>query len=101
MACPSAGIPILAFNGDTDSYIPVVGTRSWVESLAIPLKDPARRIRAWSDKVFGQIGGHMVEYQRNLTWATVQGAGHATAKFAPAKVQQLVLGFVQGRLSEL
>lgn len=95
-----AGVPLLIANGDSDTYIPPLSTRGWIESLRLPLANASERIRPWTDAVTSQTAGHIVAY-KDLTWVNVRWTGHHIALAAPAKAQQLVSAFVNGRLAQL
>ena len=86
---------MLYTSGETDSYVPVEGSRAWIESLNLPLLDPAVPIRQWKDTHTQQIGGSVVEY-KDLTRVSVRFAGHSLSAWQPYANRQLIQTFVEG-----
>ncbi|KAK8948885.1 Serine carboxypeptidase-like 17 [Platanthera zijinensis] len=69
------GYRALIFSGDHDLVVPYSGTLEWIASFNLSVIEPWR---SWH--VDGQVGGYTVRYSNNLTFATVKGGGHDSAK---------------------
>lgn len=69
------GYRALIFSGDHDLVVPFSGTLEWIASFNLSVVEPWR---SWH--VDGQVGGYTVRYSKNLTFATVKGGGHDSAK---------------------
>jgi serine carboxypeptidase-like clade 2 len=82
-------------SGETNSYVPLEGSRAWIESLNLPLQDPVVPIRQWKATHTQQIGGSVVEY-KGLTRVSVRLAGHSLSAWQPYANRQLIQKFVEG-----
>ncbi|KAK6131067.1 hypothetical protein DH2020_035185 [Rehmannia glutinosa] len=83
-------------NGDQDSVVPLLGSRTLVRELAHDLKfDITVPYGAWFHK--GQVGGWATEYGNLLTFATVRGAAHMVPFAQPSRALHLFSSFVRGR----
>ncbi|KAL4448224.1 hypothetical protein ABPG75_005443 [Micractinium tetrahymenae] len=78
------GIKILVYSGDVDAIVPVIGTRNWINSLDLPVKEHWRPWRSTT----GQVGGWTVEHE-GLTFASVRGAGHMVPYTQPERALYL------------
>eukprot|EP00296_Roombia_truncata_P007713 JP446164.1.p2 GENE.JP446164.1~~JP446164.1.p2 ORF type:complete len:468 (+),score=124.44 JP446164.1:42-1445(+) len=68
-----SGIHMLVFSGDVDAIVPTTGTRAWFSVL----EQDAPIVNRWKRwEVQQQLAGYIVEYEHNLTFATVREAGH-------------------------
>ncbi|KAL4202379.1 hypothetical protein AMTRI_Chr02g220730 [Amborella trichopoda] len=85
-----AGLKIWVYSGDIDGRVPVIGTRYWLESMALSLKTPWR---TWYHN--NQVGGRIVEYE-GLTFVTVRGAGHLVPLNKPGEALALIHSFLSG-----
>ncbi len=75
------------FSGDVDSYVPIIGTKRWIEDLRHTLDMPVKRIwREWwvpgRHKGEDQVGGFIWEL-RDITFVTVKNAGFRAAYDQP------------------
>jgi hypothetical protein len=48
---------ILFFSGDTDGAVPTQGTRRWIDTLDLPVK---QKWRSWT--INNQVAGYLVSY---------------------------------------
>ncbi|KNA12226.1 hypothetical protein SOVF_127870 [Spinacia oleracea] len=85
------GLRVWIFSGDTDGRIPVSSTRASINKMGVPIKT---KWHPWFIK--GEVGGYTQEYQGNLTFATVRGAGHQVPSFQPLRALSLISHFLAG-----
>jgi serine carboxypeptidase-like clade II len=71
------------YSGDIDAIVPVTGTRRWIESLDLPVKE---RWHPWT--LDGQVAGFREDYE-GLSFLTVRGAGHMVPYTQPARALAL------------
>ena len=67
---------ILFYSGDTDGAVPTWGTKQWLETLNLSVKEAWR---SWS--INGQVSGYLLRYN-GLDFATVHGVGHMAPQWA-------------------
>ena len=79
----------LVFSGDGDNCVPYIGTQEWVRNLGFPVK---QNWHPWL--VNDQVAGYAVNYQPNLTFATVKGAGHMVPQYMPEQALALFTAFI-------
>lgn len=102
------------FNGDTDPCVSYEGTRTAIENVGFPVlsgghyrpwfyNKSAATLKTLLEKpnLFGpnlelrnagpQYGGHVVNYDHGLSFATVHGSGHMVPQFRPQAAER---GFV-------
>ncbi|CAO2174694.1 unnamed protein product [Urochloa humidicola] len=72
-----AGIRIWVFSGDTDSVVPLTGTRYSIDALSLPT---VSNWYPWNQD--GEVGGWCQVY-KGLTLVTVRGAGHEVPLHRP------------------
>ncbi|KAL4317838.1 hypothetical protein GQ457_18G025460 [Hibiscus cannabinus] len=98
-----SGIPVLLFNGDQDSKIPLTQTRKIANMLAKEMKFvPLENYAPWFDTM--QIGGWTQSFgqARNgenvtfLRFATVRGAAHEVPYTSPSPGLTLFRAFIKG-----
>ena len=66
-----SGLNITLYSGDTDSAVPTIGTRAWLNNLGYPVAVN------WTEWMLdGQVGGFFMRYTTNLRFVTIRGAGH-------------------------
>ncbi len=110
---------ILVLNGDTDPCVSYEGTRKAIENVGIPLvRGGSQRpyffdaaatdisVLAQKPLLFGpslaaqpagpQMGGHVTNYEDNLTFATVHGSGHMIPQFRPRVSLHVFKKFIAG-----
>ncbi|CAL9171792.1 unnamed protein product [Musa hybrid cultivar] len=85
------GVQLLVYSGDTDGRVPVTSTRYSLNVLNLPIKSPWR---SWT--INSEVGGYTMVYDRNLTFATVRGAGHEVPSYQPARALVLIDSFLHG-----
>ncbi|XP_057522024.1 serine carboxypeptidase-like 40 [Amaranthus tricolor] len=85
------GLRVWIFSGDTDGRIPVTSTRESLNIMKLPIKT---KWHPWFIK--GEVGGYTEEYEGNLTFATVRGAGHQVPSFQPIRALSLISHFLAG-----
>mmetsp|Transcript_52797 Transcript_52797/g.153579 ORF Transcript_52797/g.153579 Transcript_52797/m.153579 type:complete len:553 (-) Transcript_52797:108-1766(-) len=103
----------IVFNGDTDPCVSYEGTRTAIEKVGFTVL-PGGHYRPWfynktaatletltqKPNLFGpnlelhgagaQFGGHVVDYQNGLSFATVHGSGHMVPQFRPQAAERLL-----------
>lgn len=82
-------------SGETDAFVPLAGSRAWIESLNLPLLEPDVPIRQWVNQHTEQIGGTVTEYQ-GLTRVSVRFAGHSLMAWQPHANKQILSTWVSG-----
>ena len=106
----------VVFNGDTDPCVSYEGTRTAIERVGFNVTNA---YRPWffnataatvetlteKDVLFGpslttepagpQLGGHIVDYEHGLSFATVHGSGHMAPQFRPRSSLVLIKHIVQ------
>lgn len=109
----------IVYNGDTDPCLSYEGTRAAIQKVGFPVR-PGRHYRPWFyDKaaatvetleekpgLFGpnlelhdagaQFGGHVVDYEHNLSFVTVHGSGHMVPQFRPQAAERLLSRLLSG-----
>ncbi|XP_022760726.1 serine carboxypeptidase-like 26 [Durio zibethinus] len=83
-------LKIWMYSGDMDGRVPVISSRSCVESLGLHLKSPWH---SWFHN--HQVGGRILEYQ-GLTFVTVRGAGHLVPLDKPSEALTIIHSFLSG-----
>jgi len=71
----AAGLQVLVYNGEADLCVPMTDNEWWTRSMGYAtVKD----WKAWSYEgdQGPTIGGYVIQYDKNFTYATVRGAGH-------------------------
>ncbi|XVF85992.1 hypothetical protein PTKIN_Ptkin17bG0165100 [Pterospermum kingtungense] len=98
-----SNIPVLLFNGDQDSKIPLTQTRIIANMLAKEMKlVPLGNYAPWYDKK--QVGGWTQSFGQAregknvtyLTFATVRGAAHEVPYTSPSQALTLFRAFLRG-----
>lgn len=78
-------------SGDIDGRVPVTSTKNSLKKM---------KLRAESEWypwfLEGEAGGYAQKFERNLTFATVRGAGHQVPSYQPARALSLLMHFVAG-----
>lgn len=85
-------LKMLVFSGDIDGIVPLVGTRRWINSLGLDMKEPWRPYTSTT----GQTAGRVVVYD-GLTFATVRAAGHMVPYVQPERAAYLFRNWIHGR----
>ncbi|KAG6482434.1 hypothetical protein ZIOFF_059065 [Zingiber officinale] len=83
-------------SGAFDGRVPVTSTRYSLNKLKLKVKIPWR---AWM--LNSEVGGCIVVYDHNLTFAIVQGAGHNVPSYQPARALEMITRFLKGCVSLL
>ncbi|KAJ8477949.1 hypothetical protein OPV22_021676 [Ensete ventricosum] len=79
------------FSGDTDSVVPVTGTRFSISHLGLKIKIP------WYPWYSGRQVAGWTEVYEGMTFASVRGAGHEVPLFQPRRTFQLFQSFLAGK----
>lgn len=79
---------ILFFSGDTDGAVSTYGSRRWIETLNLPVKEAWR---SWNTD--GQVSGYLIRYE-GMDFATVHGAGHMSPAWKRKEVTSLFTNWV-------
>jgi cathepsin A (carboxypeptidase C) len=109
----------IVFNGDVDPCVSYEGTRAAIEHVGFAVI-PGGRYRPWffnkkaaslktleeKPGLFGpnlalrdagaQFGGHVVNYEHNLSFVTVHGSGHMVPQFRPQSAERLLNRLLSG-----
>ncbi|CAJ1405327.1 unnamed protein product [Effrenium voratum] len=109
----------IVFNGDTDPCVSYEGTRNAIEKVNFAIL-PGGNYRPWfynksaasidtlqkKPNLFGpnlelrdagaQFGGHVVNYEHGLSFATVHGSGHMVPQFRPQAAERLLNRLLSG-----
>jgi len=110
----------IVFNGDTDPCVSYEGTRTAIEKVGYAVV-PGGHYRPWfydktaaeigilkeKPNLFGpnlelqpagpQFGGHVVDYEHGLSFATVHGSGHMVPQFRPQAAVRLLDRLLSGK----
>eukprot|EP00957_Ditylum_brightwellii_P190266 14482842-Ditylum_brightwellii.AAC.1 len=110
---------IMVFNGDTDPCVTYEGTRTAIQKVGF---EKVSSYRPWfynataaslsllkeKDPLFGpalssmpsgpQMGGHVVDYEHGLSFATVHGAGHMVPQFRPQPSLTMLNHVISGEM---
>lgn len=115
----------IVYNGDTDPCVSYEGTRDAIQSVGFDVL-PGGSYRPWffnataatvefmqeKPLLFGpslslvdagaQFGGHVVNYDHNLTFITVHGSGHMVPQFRPRAALRILENLItaSGRFAE-
>uniref|UniRef100_A0A7S3D7C7 Carboxypeptidase n=1 Tax=Palpitomonas bilix TaxID=652834 RepID=A0A7S3D7C7_9EUKA len=93
---------ILVYSGDVDNCVPWIATQSALDKMGLPITTPwhfwsttsgsvARdrgergvgKVKEGGENTAEQVAGYAKTYAKNLTYATVKGAGHLVPYFKP------------------
>eukprot|EP00358_Blepharisma_japonicum_P002525 CAMPEP_0202945448 /NCGR_PEP_ID=MMETSP1395-20130829/6474_1 /ASSEMBLY_ACC=CAM_ASM_000871 /TAXON_ID=5961 /ORGANISM="Blepharisma japonicum, Strain Stock R1072" /LENGTH=320 /DNA_ID=CAMNT_0049645489 /DNA_START=385 /DNA_END=1347 /DNA_ORIENTATION=+ len=85
-----SGLRIMVYSGDVDGSVPFIGTRQWINSLNLDVKQP---YASWY--VDEQVAGYYIEYE-GLTWVTVKGAGHMVPQWKRPQAWHMVNSWLSG-----
>jgi serine carboxypeptidase-like clade 2 len=88
-------IRILVYSGDVDGVVPHTGTEEWLASKALGLTLD-KPFEAWKASN-GQVGGYRTVYKQ-MTYATVRGAGHMVPGTQPLYALDMFKAFLSGQL---
>ena len=84
-------IKIMIFNGDQDNCIPYTQDEAWTAGMGLG------QLEGWRPwMVDRQVGGYVVAYEHNFTFATVKGAGHLCPRYQPERSLALLTRFLAG-----
>jgi len=109
----------IVFNGDTDPCVSYEGTRTAIERVGFQqivggwyrpwfFDHPAASLTTLQQKplLFGpdlslsdagpQFGGHVVNYEHNLSFVTVHGSGHMVPQFRPQAAERMLQMLLSG-----
>lgn len=86
------GLRALIYSGDHDLCVPHTGSEAWTRGLG------RSRLATWQPWFVEdhQVAGYVVEYEGNLTYATVKGAGHMVPETNPVEALAMFSRFVEG-----
>ncbi|XP_044473198.1 serine carboxypeptidase 1-like isoform X2 [Mangifera indica] len=87
----SQGYRALIYSGDHDMCVPFTGSQAWTRSLGYK---KIKGWRSWTSK--GQIAGYLQEYDHNLTFLTVKGAGHTVPEYKPQEALDFYSRWLDG-----
>ncbi|KAJ1420420.1 Serine carboxypeptidase, serine active site [Sesbania bispinosa] len=87
----SKGYRALIYSGDHDMIIPFPGTKAWMRSIGYKIVD---EWRPWF--VNDQVAGFTQGYDKNLTFLTIKGAGHAVPQYKPQESLNFYKRFLTG-----
>lgn len=84
------GLRVWMFSGDTDGRIPFLSTRYSIGALKLPI------LQDWYPWYHNDQVAGWSEVYKNLTFATVRGAGHMVALYQPERALALFSTFLKG-----
>jgi carboxypeptidase C (cathepsin A) len=88
------GLNILVYSGDDDSVCATEGTQSWIWDLGYK---PTSRRGIWETYLVNdQLGGYYTEFEGNLGFLTVHGAGHEVPTYQPEVALDLFTKYLNG-----
>ncbi|KAK7336436.1 hypothetical protein VNO77_16977 [Canavalia gladiata] len=91
-----SGIRVIVYNGDQDSVIPLMGSRSLVDGLAKQIGlNTTVAYRAWFEE--RQVAGWTQVYGDILSFATIRGASHEASFTQPERSLVLLQAFLEGK----
>ncbi|KAF3452473.1 hypothetical protein FNV43_RR02906 [Rhamnella rubrinervis] len=85
------GYRALIFSGDHDMCVPFTGSEAWTRSLGYKIVDEWRN---WISN--GDVAGYLQEYDHNLTFLTIKGAGHTVPEYKPQEALHFYSRWLQG-----
>jgi len=84
-------IRVLIYNGDCDACVPYNNNEAFVNELAATFP----QTKAWTPwNVDSQVAGYLTNYQSNLQFITVKGAGHMVPQYKPEQALAMFQRFV-------
>ena len=85
-----AGLQITLYSGDTDSAVPTIGTRAWLNELGYPVTTN------WTEWMLnGQVAGFFMRYSTKLRFVTIRGSGHMCIQWKRPEGYQMFMDFLQ------
>ncbi|XP_022925208.1 serine carboxypeptidase 1-like [Cucurbita moschata] len=87
----SQGFRALIFSGDHDMCVPYTGSQAWTSSLGYKIVD---EWRPWFSNA--QVAGYLQEYEHNLTFLTIKGAGHTVPEYKPREALDFYTRWLEG-----
>ena len=85
------GIKILFYSGDTDSAVPLGGTRKWIARLDWKVLD------AWRPWFTNNNVSGFIEQYEGLDFVTVKGVGHLAPQWARQPVQEMITAWMNSK----
>lgn len=90
-----AGYQVLVYNGEADLCVPYTDNEWWTRTMNYSVVAPWQ---SWS--VTGEegpyVGGYVIQYANNFTFATVRGAGHMVPETRPEAALDLFTRHITG-----
>lgn len=88
----SSGINIQIYSGDTDSAVPTIGTRAWMNNLGYNVAVN------WTEWMLDeQVGGFFMRYSTNLRLVTIRGSGHMCIQWKRPQGFKMFQAFIAGK----
>jgi serine carboxypeptidase-like clade 1 len=92
-------IPVLVYNGNTDMAVPYTGTKAWMQTMNWTASKP---FSAWNyhDPAYPwgpQAAGWSTQYENNLWFVLVNGAGHMVPQTRRAAAFDMFERFTSGK----
>jgi len=89
----NSGLRIRHYSGDTDSAVPTIGTRQWIQSLNMKVT------KQWREWMFnGQVGGMVIDYAtNNFSFMTIRGTGHMSIQWKRPEGYHMFTTFLAGQ----
>eukprot|EP01063_Lacrimia_lanifica_P035052 TRINITY_DN6599_c0_g2_i1.p1 TRINITY_DN6599_c0_g2~~TRINITY_DN6599_c0_g2_i1.p1 ORF type:complete len:460 (+),score=166.85 TRINITY_DN6599_c0_g2_i1:68-1447(+) len=85
---------VLVYNGDVDPGCSYVMNEACVTSVGKPVKEEWREWH-YDDAAFGrQVAGYATEYEGDLWFVTIHGAGHMSPQWKPAQAYTMLSRFL-------
>eukprot|EP00358_Blepharisma_japonicum_P003747 CAMPEP_0202946780 /NCGR_PEP_ID=MMETSP1395-20130829/10270_1 /ASSEMBLY_ACC=CAM_ASM_000871 /TAXON_ID=5961 /ORGANISM="Blepharisma japonicum, Strain Stock R1072" /LENGTH=355 /DNA_ID=CAMNT_0049647581 /DNA_START=283 /DNA_END=1350 /DNA_ORIENTATION=+ len=99
---PANGLRVRFYSGDTDSCVPTIGTRQWIQKLVN--QGVISVTNQWREWILDhQVGGMVINYasqgstKNNFTFMTIRGTGHMSIQWKRPEGYHMFLTFINGQ----
>jgi len=84
---------VLVYNGDTDPAINSLAAQNWTRAIGL---EQRARWRPWTLDGRERMGGYVTQYEGDLTFLTIRGAGHMVPEYKPAASLEFLGRWMRG-----
>ena len=88
----SRGLRVLVYNGDVDPSINSLAAQNWTSALGLAV---TRDWRPWTTDWCRKMGGYVTEFEGNLAFLTIRGAGHMVPQYKPVAAAAFVRAWLR------
>eukprot|EP00798_Chlamydomonas_sp_ICE-L_P019752 gene19752-26445_t len=88
------GLRALIYSGDHDMCVPHTGSEEWTAGMGYPVKHAWQPWFVQDHLQNSQVAGFTVAYEKDLTYATIKGAGHMVPETNPISAFQMFKRFI-------